>query len=194
MTMKNKLTSITITTILILSVTTLATPAFADPTSETLFFTTFGGGMNVHKVDVSYDGIVTFTQPAPVNIASTSGADGIAGNPQDADSLLVGGQGLRIHNVRISDGNVVTTVSPAIVFHLEVPDANTVYGTSIPGGAIAVHPIDVSGNVLAGVSVLKDGNSVDITQVRITPSGGLFYTTGMNTGHGAFVTIVIAAT
>ena len=132
MTMKNKLTSITITTILILSVTTLATPAFADSTSETLFFTTFGGGMNVHKVVVSYDGAVTFTQPAPVDIASTPGADGIAGNPQDADSLLVGGQGFKIHNVKLSTGTFVTTVSPATVFHLEVPNANTVYGTGIP--------------------------------------------------------------
>ena len=60
---KNKITSITIATILILSATTLATPAFADDTSETLFFTTFGGGQNVHSVDV------TFTLADPSELA-----------------------------------------------------------------------------------------------------------------------------
>ena len=192
MTMKNKLTSITITTILILSVTTLATPAFADSTSETLFFTTFGGGMNVHKVEISYDGIVTFTQPAPVNIATTVGADGIAGNPQDADSLLVGGQGLRIHNVRISDGMVTTTASTLNVFHLEVPDANTVYGTGIPSAGISSHPI-VAGVVGAGVNIAPAAGSSTVTQIIVTP-GPTFYTNSGPGGFGDFGMIVIGAT
>lgn len=87
---KNKLISITIATILILSATTLATPAFADPASDTLFFTTFAGGTNVNSVPVTYDGAATFTIGATTNIASTVGADGLAGNPQDPDSLLIG--------------------------------------------------------------------------------------------------------
>lgn len=193
MTMKNKLTSITITTILILSVTTLATPAFADSTSETLFFTTFAGGTNVNSVPVTYDGGAIFTIGAITNIASTVGADGIAGNPQDPDSLLVGAQNnAAIHNVKISTGMVTTTASTLNVFHLEVPDANTVYGTGIPSAGISSHPI-VAGVVGVGVNIAPAAGSTSVTQIIATP-GPTFYTNSGAGGMGDFGTIVIGAT
>ena len=45
-------------TLALVLVAGLGTPAFAHPTAEQLFFTTFGGGQNVHSVNITYDGVV----------------------------------------------------------------------------------------------------------------------------------------
>jgi hypothetical protein len=41
-----------------------------------LFYTTFSGGVNVHKADFNYNG-TTFTLSNNIGIASTNGADGL---------------------------------------------------------------------------------------------------------------------
>ena len=180
-------------TLALILMTGLGSPAFAvTPASDTLFYTTFSGGQNVHKVDVTFDG-ASFVIGTPVNIASTPGADGIAGNPQDPDSVLVGGQGSAIHNVKISDGSFVTTVSPVSVFHLEVPDANTVYGAGIPTNGFSSHPIDGAGNIGPGTLVQPSGGSSSLTQIITTPIGS-FYTNSFSTGNGDFGTLTIGAT
>src|SRR5262245_6610998 len=38
-----------------------AASALAGPTSGTMYYTTFSGGQNVHKVDFSYNGANSFT-------------------------------------------------------------------------------------------------------------------------------------
>ena len=77
-------------------------PAFAlgTPTTADLFYTTFSGTPNVHKVHASWDG-TTFSLGAPTDLASTEGADGIIFAP-DGD-LLVAGQNLgTINKVHLS--------------------------------------------------------------------------------------------
>lgn len=172
--------------------------AYADAiVSQTLFYTTFGGGPNIHTVNVSYDGANTFTIGASNVISTTPGGDGLAGNPQDSNSLLIGGQGPNIHNVDISLGTFVTTptINGGIVFHLEIPDANTVYGTGIPFAGIASHPIDAAGNLGVGTQILPAVGSSSVTQIISTPNPNpTYYTNSGSGGNGDFGTITIGAT
>ena len=181
--------------------------AYADDIlTQTLFYTTFGAGPNIHTVDVSYDeGTSTFTIGASVNIATTSGGDGLAGNPQDSDFLIIGGQGNRIHNVEISTGNSVLIPTPVdantqiqgIVYHLEIPDGNTVYGTGIPFAGISSFPILGAGigNIGAGTLILPSATSSSVTQIITTPNPHpTYYTNSGSGGNGDFGTIIIGAT
>src|SRR5689334_1850738 len=90
---------------------------WADPVSGTLFYTTFSGGVNVHKVDFSHDGVTTLTLSNNVGIASTNkGADGLLFAPDG--NLLVAGQGPRLTEVT-PGGTVLTTINPGgDSFHL----------------------------------------------------------------------------
>lgn len=78
------------------------------------------------------------------------------------------------------------------VFHLEVPDANTVYGTGIPSAGISSHPI-VAGVVGVGTLIPPAAGSTSVTQIITTP-GPTFYTNSGSGGNGDFGTIVIGAT
>ena len=153
-------------------------PVYADPVNGDLKYTTFRGGQNVWSIDFDYDGAVTFATMNDVNLCSTQGADGISGNPQNPDLLLVGGQGNRINTCSISTGTATVFNSPVPVFHLEVPDANRVFGNGIPG-ALVEHTINGDGSLNAGTVIVLSaapgctGDTV-ITQVIDTP-GGFFY-------------------
>ncbi len=166
-----------------------ANPASATPTSGELFFTTFSpvGGSNVFSVDYSFDGAAVFSLSAPAPIGLTPGADGIAGNPQNADLLIVGGQGPDISNISKSTGTVSTVASPVNVFHLEVPSSNLVLGSGIPG-AIARHPIAADGSLGPGTAIPIVGVDTAITQVIDTPSG-FFYTASGPGGIGTYGTL-----
>jgi len=61
----------------------------ADSATGTLFYTTFSGGVNVHKVDYNFDGLTTFTLSNNTGLASTNGADGLLFAP---DGKLTGGR------------------------------------------------------------------------------------------------------
>jgi len=168
-----------ILTVAITAASIAISPVYADPVSNgNLKYTTFSGGQNVWSIDFDYDGAVTFTTMNDVNLCSTQGADGISGNPQNADLLLVGGQGGRINTCSISTGVATVFNSPVSVFHLEVPDANRVFGNSIPGPLVE-HTINVDGSLNAGTVIALSaapgctGDTV-ITQVISTP-GGFFY-------------------
>ena len=156
----------------------------ADVITGDIFFTTFAGGTNVHRVSTDFDGMSTFTLGTPIGIGSTAGADGISGNPQNPDLLLIGGQGGNINTISKSTGTVTVYASPVSVFHLEVPDPTTVYTTGIPGPLVR-HTINADGSVSAGTLITLSGSDTVITQLIATP-GGFFYTTGSPGGFGNF--------
>src|SRR5690242_4635317 len=85
--------------VLALAAQTQATKA--DAITGTLFYTTFSGGTNVHKVDFSYDGATTFALTNNVGVASTSGADGLLFAPDG--NLLIAGQGNNLTEIK-TDG------------------------------------------------------------------------------------------
>jgi len=165
-------------------------PVIADSTDGDLFYTRFSGSPNVKQVTYDFDG-TTFTLGTPVAIGTTPGADGISGNPQNPDLLIVGGQGADISNIKKSDGTVMTVASPASVFHLEVTSATNVLGSTIPGG-LARHSLGLgTGDLGPGTLILPAGgpDSV-ITQVISGAPGNLFfYTNGGSGGFGNYGTI-----
>jgi len=163
-----------------------ASVSMADPFSGDLFYTRFSGSPNVKKVTATFDG-ATFTLGATSSIGTTTGADGISGNPQNSDLLLVGGQGGRINTISKSTGTATVYASPVSVFHLEVSDPTTVYGSGIPG-FLAKHTINPDGSLTAGTMITLSGHDTRITQLITTPSG-FFYTTSGSGGFGTFGTL-----
>jgi hypothetical protein len=156
--------------------------SLADATSGTLFFTTFAGGPNVHKVSYSFDGAATFSLGAPVNIASTAGADGIVFNPNNGN-ILIGGQGPFVHEIK-TDGTPVASVdSKTIAFHLSVdPSKTIVWAAGIPGPVSEV-PLTPSVTTGTAYTMLGDESGIDTIAWRgatavytsSDPNGGEFY-------------------
>lgn len=165
-----------------------ATSSWATPTSGELFYTTFAGTDRVFKVDYSFDGS-TFSLGASTTLASNIGADGIAGNPQDANSLFVGAQGPTVHRVSRTGAGVISshpTGGPS-AFHLEVPDNDTLLASGIPG-ALARFPVLAGGSLGAASSIPLLGDNTTLTQVITTP-GGDFYTSSGPAGNGSYGTL-----
>ncbi len=159
----------------------------ATPINGDLFFTTFAGGVNVHKTTFNYDGAASFTLGAPLGIGSTVGADGLAGNPQNSNLLLVGGQGPRINTIHKTNGTATVYASPVSVFHLAVTDPTTVYGSGIPG-FMAKHTINPDGSVGPGTIITLAGSNTTISTLIDTPTG-FYYTAGGSGGFGNFGTL-----
>jgi hypothetical protein len=159
-------------------------PVWAGSISGTLYYTRFSGAPNVKSVSFSYDGLGTFALGAPATIGTTAGADGIAGNPQDPDLLLVGAQGGAINTISKTTGTPTAYPSPVAVFHLDVADATTVYGSGIPG-FLARHTINPDGSLTAGTLIALSGADTTITQLITTP-GGYFYTSSGPGGFGSY--------
>lgn len=164
-----------------------AGPAMADAITGELFFTTYNGGQNVHRVTVSYDGAATFTLGTPTNVGSTVGADGITGNPKNSDLLIVGGQGNQVNTISKTTGVTTLTPSPVAVFHLAVPTLDTVLVSGIPG-ALARHPILAGGVIGAGTTIGLTGDDLSLTSIIAAPSG-YFYTSSGAGGFGTYGTI-----
>jgi len=158
-------------------------PIFATSTDGEIFYTRHTIS-EVKRVTYDFDGS-TFTLGTPVLIGNTPGADGISGNPQDADRLIVGGQGADISNIKKSDATVQTVASPVDVFHLEVTSATTVLGSGVPGG-VARHSLAVgTGDLGAGTQIVHAGGpDASITQVITGAPGNLFFYTA--SGGGGF--------
>lgn len=152
-----------------------------------IFYTLFSGTPNVKKVSVDYDGGSLFTLGTKTSIGTTPGADGISGNPQNSDLLIVGGQGGDISTISKTTGTVTTVSSPTAAFHLEVSDPVTVYSTGIPG-AMSRHPILGNGDLGPGTAITISGPDTDITQLISTPSG-FFYTSSGSGGSGTYGTL-----
>jgi len=169
----------------------MAAQLSASITTSDLFFTTFGGGTNVHRVSYTWDNVSTFTLSPPVGIGATNGADGITGNPQNSNLLIVGGQGPRINTINRTTGVASTFASPVSVFHLEVTDSTTIFGSGIPG-TLARHTINADGTIGAGTAISltsSPGASTTITQLIDTGGGGFYYTSSGFAGTGTFGTL-----
>jgi len=177
----------TLGTVAVLCLISAVGSAVAGPVSGDLFYTRFSGSPNVKSVGYSYDGVTTFTLGTPASIGATPGADGISGNPQNSDLLIVGGQGGDISTISRSTGVVTTVASPVSVFHLEVPNATTVLGSGIPG-ALARHTINPDGSLTGGTGITLSGADTLLTQIITTPSG-FFYTSSVASGVGNYGTI-----
>jgi len=168
--------------------------AFGDATSNTIFYTTFVNTPDrVYSVDYSYDGVANFQVMNDVSLCSGIGADGISQNPQNPDLLLVGGQTNLIHTCSKSTGVTVTTTSngPSI-FHLEVPDATSVYGNGICGQPV-FFTINPDGTVNPGQPVAMAGSDASWCQLIDTPAG-FFYASNIIYGTVNFANPTTATT
>ncbi|MEE8450876.1 MAG: hypothetical protein V3R99_03145, partial [Thermoguttaceae bacterium] len=170
-----------------------AQSTLASVTQGDLFYTVYSGFNRVKKVSYNFDGS-TFSLGTPTVLASGIGADGIAGNPNDANSVLVAGQGSGLlHRVSRSGGGVLQsagTISNA--FHLEVADSSTLYVSGIPG-ALGRVALNGDGSIGATTSIAVSGSNTDVTQIITTPSGD-FYTRSFSGGNGTFGTISFSGT
>jgi len=170
-----------ILTVAITAASIAISPVYADPANGNLKYTTSSGGQNVWSIDFNSDGASFINFMNDMNLCSTQGADGIAGNPQNADLLLVGGQANRINTCSISTGTATVFNSPGSVFHLEVPDPTTVFGNAFFGGPLISHTINPDGSLvvpgtlytLSTAPGCNQGDTV-VTQLIDTP-GGFFY-------------------
>ena len=170
----------------LISIAGIGTPAFATTFTGDIFYTTFAGGPNIHKVSYTYDNTVpSFTLGTPANIGATPGADGIVFNPNNG-KLLVGGQGALIHEVTVSPFSFIS--KPAGVpscFHVSIDISNTIaWCAGIPGdlGKIPINPF-ANG---AFLNVIGDVSGVDTLAFA---AGKVFYTSSISSGLGSFGTI-----
>ena len=183
--------------LLLVAVALTATVAFADPTTGTLYYTTFSGGINVHKVDYNYNG-TTFTLTNNTGLAATSGADGILFAPDG--NLLVAGQGNNLTEVTTA-GAIVTNKAPGGgSFHLALtsnaPNA-IVYNLNNGGcGNACISAVTLSGGGLAANGVLytvsgTNTGNLDVRGVIFDPLNNTFYYgTAPDGGFGEFGTVV----
>jgi hypothetical protein len=177
-------------TIALLGAVAFTAAANAGPVSDTLYYTTFGGGQNVWSVTGTYTGNGTagngtFTLGSPTNIASTPGADGLVFNPNNGD-LLVGGQGNSIHQVNPGTGAFTNATPGMNVYEISVdPNGNVVWGGGQEGGDthISSTPINPFGG--AGTTTAVTGAVNTITHITFAPNlptGTAFYTSSGDDG------------
>ncbi len=157
--------------------------ANADKANGTLYYTTYAGGMNVHKLDYSYDGLSTFTMSGISDIAATNGADGIIFAPNG--HLLIGGQGYdTVHEITVGGALINDyTTDAGGQFHLALdPTGKFVYGAGLPGN-YTKHTLGTPG-FTASMGITGDNSS--ITSLAFA-AGKTFYTTsGGGGGAGDF--------
>jgi len=157
---------------------------FADAVNGTLYYTTFAGAPNIHKVDYSYDGFLNFSLSAPTDITTTVGADGIVFNPNNGN-LIVGGQGNQVHEITTGGAAVATIVPGVAAFHLSVdPSRKIVWAGGIPGQLSEI-PLGPTINPGIPYTMAGDETGIDTIAWRGTkavytssdPNGGEHYGT-----------------
>jgi hypothetical protein len=169
--------------------------ASADPVTGTLFYTTFAGGTNLHRVDFNYNG-VTFALSNNIGLANLSGADGLLFAPNN--NLLVGAQGNNIIEVT-PGGVVVTNRNPGGgSFHLALssnsPNA-IVYNMANGGcGNNCISAVTLAGGGLSAngnLYTVSGGASHDVRGVIFDPLNNTwYYGTAPDGGAGDFGTVV----
>ena len=150
----------------------------------TLFYTLFSGGLNVNKIDYSYDdSTFTFSLGSSVNIASTPGADGIIFAPNG--NLLIGGQGTSsVYEVDPDTGAIVDTqATGAPSYHLTTR-AGLIY-TSDFGGALKTIDFPMTTTTTTPIS----GDEGGVTQIAFNAIGASYYVNGAPNGGGNIGTI-----
>jgi hypothetical protein len=170
--------------------------ASADPVTVRLFYTTFAGGTNLHRVDATFNGS-TLSLASDTGLASLSGADGLLFAPNG--HLLVGAQGNNVIEVTTA-GSVVTNRTPGGgSFHLALssnaPNA-ILYNLANGGcGSNCISAMPLSGGGLAAngsLYTVSGGVSQDIRGVIFDPLNNTWYygTAGDNATNGDFGTVV----
>ena len=185
MTLRQKSFSVATTTVFAsLLVASLCQVANANPITGELFYTRFAGTERVKKVDFAYDGATSFTLGTKTTLATGIGADGITGNPNDPNSLFIGGQGGSLHRVSRdgpstngagTNGVISSTSVPNATFHLEIPNSTTLYSSGIPGGAFNSTVINPDGSLGTTTSVSNGGDDAVLTQIITTAPRRLLY-------------------
>jgi hypothetical protein len=159
--------------------------AQAGPVSGTLFFTTFAGGQDVHKVPYSYNGSSVFTLGSVSNIAATPGADGLVFTSDGF--LAVGGQGNAVYKVDPNAINSFTshTAGGTSAFHMMVAPDGTVYSSGIPGTP-ASYPSDLSAN---GVAHPLTGSTTAVDTIIWPNAADSIHAVYTSSGSGGFGSI-----
>lgn len=164
---------------LLLSVSGLS----AADTNGTLFYTTFSGGQNIHKVDYSWSGgTLNFTNN--LAIGSVAGADGLLFLPNG--NLAVGGQGPVVHEVNLSGGLVTSLAVPTDAFHLSLsPGGKVLYSSSIPGQPTAI-TLNASGGLVGATPfALPTSGATSVVDTIAWASGGPNQGTALFTSSSA---------
>lgn len=161
--------------------------AYADAVNGTLYYTTFSGAPNIHKVDYNYDGLSTFSLSTPTDIATTFGADGIVFNPNNGN-LIIGGQGNQVHEITTA-GVAVTTKAPGVAaFHMSVdPSKKIVWAAGIPG---QLSELDLTPSINNGIPYTMLGSESGIDTIAWRGSQAVY--TSSNPGgdeYFGFITL-----
>ncbi len=164
----------------------LSTPAGATATSGELYFTTFAGGANVHKVSFSYNGVSSFTLGTPATVASTPGADGIVFAPNG--DLLVGGQGNSVNMVNPTTGAFTTVNAGGInSYHIMLdPNGKQAWTSGIPGTPATIPLVPSFANGTAHPLTFATGAPAYIDTIAWDSHGDAFYTSCGAAGFGTF--------
>jgi hypothetical protein len=165
-----------------------AAVAQATPISGTLYYTTFSGGENIHRVDYNYDGISSFVFSNNTGITSTPGADGIVFTSDGF--LAVGGQGSSVFRVNPTTGAFTTQASGNSAFHMMVGPDGTIYSSGIPGT-----PAKYNSTLTNNGTPLTVSGSVGVldTLTWDTITGQAFYTESGSGGIGSFGTATVTS-
>lgn len=166
-----------------------ATSCQASMFKGTLYYTKFTGGVNVDKVDYSYNSTTqSLSLTNKTGIASLAGADGIIFAP-DGD-LLVGGQStskvFKLH----PDGTGITFVNPGTVdsFHLALDPSGKKFYTSPFEGRLDIVPLNPFANGTHHNVSAAPGKTGDtgLTQLAFAPNGKVFYSDSNPNGFGNY--------
>jgi PEP-CTERM motif len=165
-----------------------AAVAQATPVAGTMYYTTFNGGVNVHKVDYNFNG-VTFTLSNNVGVASTPGADGIVFTSDGF--LAIGGQGGNVFRVNPGTGTFTSqTTGGTSAFHMMVGPDGTIYSSGIPGQPAKYNPT-LTNN---GTALTVAGSVATLDTLTWDGTGQAFYTQSGPAGNGSFGTATVTAT
>jgi hypothetical protein len=160
----------------------LAGPAKADMFTGTMFYTTFSGGANIHKVTFSYDSTGhVFGLSANTDITSTPGADGVVFTSDGF--LAVGGQGGAVYRVNPNTGSFTSqsTNGPS-AFHMSVAPNGDILAASIPGG-----PVKFNGTLTNnGTPLTPTGGADAVDTIVFDKTGQGWYTDSGSGGVGNF--------
>lgn len=169
----------------------LSLAAHADNLTGTLYFTTFGGGSNVHSVGYTYVPNTSFTLGSVTNLTPTPGADGILFDPQNG-KLVVGGQSTGNLSEEAPTGGPVTSVhvgSAGQSYHLALTQGNTSIWNLPNGGSAFISVVGLPFGT-NGTSYSVVGPDTDIRGVIWDPLvSQYFYTTACDGCTGNFGTI-----
>lgn len=183
-------------TALLMLVALTASQATAANTSGTLWYTTYNGGQNIHKVDYTWSSNVLSLSANTAIGPGVNGADGILFLPNG--NLAIGGQGRRVHEVDPA-GNLVTTLTvPTDSYHLSLsPGGKVLYSASIPGQPTAITLNGSGGLTGASAVALPVAGTQTSLDTIAWASGGpnqgkALYTSSSSGGNGVVGTITIA--